>query len=127
MNANGPLDGRSVGDLVDSLTHDARQLLQAELRLAKIETGAAVTRAGRGALWLAVAFGVLVVALVAFTLFLSTLIGRFAGGHHWVGAVVTGAIELAVGGWLVKQGLRELADAPYTMPETRAGLRVVKP
>lgn len=122
-----PNNGRTVGALVDSLTDDAKQLLKAELRLGKLETSEALARAGRGSLWLAVAFGVLVVALVAFTLFLATLLGRIVDGHHWVGAVVTGVIELALGAWFVKRGLRELAGAPYTLPETRAGLRVVKP
>lgn len=122
-----PNDGRTVGELVDSLTHDATQLFKAEVRLARIETGESMARAGRGSLWLAVAFGVTVVALVAFTLFLATLIGRIADEHHWTGAVITGVIELALGAWFIKRGLRELARAPYTMPETRAGLRVVKP
>lgn len=122
-----PNDGRTVGQLVDSFTDDARQLFKAEVRLARVETSESMTRAGRGSLWLAVAFGVTVVALVAFTLFLATLMGRIADGHHWIGAVITGAIELALGGWLVKRGLKELARAPYTMPETRAGLRAVKP
>jgi hypothetical protein len=118
---------RSVGELVTSLTDDAKQLFKAELRLAKLETSQSVARAGRGSLWLAVAFGVLVVALVAFTLFLATLIGRLASGHHWVGAIVTGALEIALGVWFVKRGLRELGRAPYSMPETRAGLRIVSP
>lgn len=122
-----PNDGRTVGQLVDSFTDDARQLFKAEVRLARLETSESMTRAGRGSLWLAVAFSVTVVALVAFTLFLATLMGRIADGHHWIGAVITGAIELALGGWLVKRGLKELARAPYTMPETRAGLRAVKP
>lgn len=122
-----PHDGRSVGQLVDSLTGDARQLFKAELRLARLETSESMARAGRGSLWLAVAFGVTVVALVSFTLFLATLIGRVADGHHWIGAMITGAIELALGAWFVKRGLQELARAPYAMPETRAGLRVVKP
>lgn len=118
---------RSVGELVSSLTDDAKQLFAAELRLAKLETSESVSRAGRGSLWLAVAFAVLVVALVAFTLFLATLIGRLVNGHHWIGALLTGAIELALGAWFVKRGLRELGRAPFSLPETRAGLRIVKP
>lgn len=117
---------RSVGELVTSLTDDAKQLFRAELRLARVETGESVARAGRGSLWLAVAFGVLVVALVAFTLFLATLVGRLASGHHWIGAVATGVLELMLGAWFVRRGLRELARAPYAMPETRAGLRVIR-
>lgn len=118
---------RSVGELVSSLTDDAKQLFAAELRLAKLETSESVARAGRGSLWLALAFAVLVVALVAFTLFFATLIGRLVNGHHWIGALLTGAIELALGAWFVKRGLRELGRAPFSLPETRAGLRIVKP
>ena len=114
---------RSVGELVTSLSDDAKQLFRAELRLAKLETSDSVARAGRGSLWLLVAFGVLVVALVAFTLFLATLIGRLASGHHWVGAALVGLLDVALGAWFVMRGLRELRRAPYTMPETRAGLR----
>ena len=69
----------------------------------------------------------LVVALVALTLFLTTLIGRLASGHHWIGAVLTGALEVVVGAWFVKRGLRELGRAPYSLPETRAGLRIIRP
>lgn len=115
---------RSVGELVTSLSDDAKQLFRAELRLAKLETSDSVARAGRGSLWLLVAFGVLVVALVAFTLFLATLIGRLASGHHWLGTTLVGLLEVALGAWFVMRGLRELRRAPYTMPETRAGLRI---
>jgi hypothetical protein len=118
--------GRSVGELVTSLTDDAKQLINAELRLAKIETSESVARAGRGSLWLAVAFGVLVVTLVAFTLFVATLIGRLARGHHWVGTIVVGLLELVLGAWFMVRGLGELRRAPFAMPETRAGLRIVR-
>src|SRR5687768_17823032 len=127
MDAPVPQSDRSLGQLFTSLSDDAKQLFEAELRLAKLETSESVARAGRGSLWLVVAFGVLVVALVAFTLFLATLIGRVANGHHWAGAIVVGVLELALGAWFVARGLRELGRAPYSMPETRAGLRMVNP
>jgi len=127
MDAPVPQSDRSLGQLFTSLSDDAKQLFKAELRLAKLETSESVARAGRGSLWLVVAFGVVVVALVAFTLFLATLIGRVANGHHWAGAMVAGVLELALGAWFVARGLRELARAPYSLPETRAGLRMVKP
>src|SRR5688500_5184704 len=78
MDAPVPHSDRSLGQLFTSLSDDAKQLFKAELRLAKLETSESVARAGRGSLWLVVAFGVVVVALVAFTLFLATLSGRVA-------------------------------------------------
>lgn len=118
-----PLDpDKGIPDLVSQLAADSKLLLKNEVRLAKLETKESVGRASRGALWLAVAFAFGVVAIVAFTLFLSTLIGRLAGAHYWVGAIVTGVLELALGFWLVKRGFRDFAKAPYSMPETRATL-----
>ena len=49
--------------------------------------------------------------LVALTVFVATLIGRIANGHMWVGALVTGVIELALGFWLLKRGLVDVRRA----------------
>jgi hypothetical protein len=73
-------------------------------------------------MWLGVGFGVGVVALVATTMFLATLIGRIASGHMWVGALVTGILELAAAVMLIKRGMQALAEPAYTFPETRNSL-----
>jgi hypothetical protein len=67
-----------------------------------------------------------VVMLVAFTLFVATLFGRIANGHYWVGAMITAAVEIALGLWLVQKGAAAFKDAPYSLPETRTGLRILK-
>ncbi len=115
-----------VTDLISQLTDDSKRLLGDEVKLAKLETAESVHLAGRGALWLGLAFGVAVVMLVAFTLFFATLIGRVASGHYWVGAVITAVLEIALGAWLVRRGLRDFGKAPYSMPETRATLTLAK-
>jgi hypothetical protein len=122
-----PIDpDKGVPDLVGQLADDSKRLLRDELRLAKLETSDSIRHAGRGALWLSLAFGITVVALVAFTLFLATFIGRLAGGHHWVGTLVTAVLEVAVGSWLVRRGLKHFSKAPYSMPDTRASLMLAK-
>lgn len=122
-----PVDpDKGINDLVAQLAGDSKRLLADEVRLAKLETSESIARAGRGALWLGLSFGIAVVMLVAATLFLATLIGRLVNGHHWVGALVTGAVELGVGLWLVRRGLRDFGRAPYSMPETRAALTLAK-
>jgi hypothetical protein len=113
-------------DLIRQLGDDSKRLLGNEVRLAKLETGEALHRAGRGALWLGVSFGVAVVAIVAATLFVATAIGRVASGHYWLGALITAAVEIGLGVWLVKRGLQSFTKAPYSLPETRSGLRVIK-
>ena len=121
-----PIDpDKGLTDLVQQLGDDSKRLLSNEVRLAKLETAESLHRATHGALWLGVAFGVGIITLVALTLFLATAIGALANGHMWIGAMVTAVAEIAVGYWLLRRGLREFRSASYTLPETRAGLRVL--
>jgi uncharacterized membrane protein YqjE len=122
-----PIDpDKGVTDLVRQLGDDSKRLLGDEVRLAKLETAESLHRAGRGGLWLGLAFGIAVVMLVAFTLFFASLFGRIANGHYWVGAMLTAALEIALGLWLVKRGMSDYKRAPYSLPETRSGLTVLK-
>lgn len=111
-----------IPDLVRRLSQDSRRLVTDEVRLAKIEVTDSMHRATRGALWMAVALGVGVVMLVALTLFFVTLIGRLVNGHMWVGALVTGIAELAIGGYLVKRGFATFAEPSWTLQESRNAL-----
>jgi hypothetical protein len=114
-----------IPDLVRRLGDDSKRLVRGEVHLAKLEIKDNVKRSGHGVLWLAVAFGIGVIALVAFTLFLATLIGRLVGGHMWVGALATGVIELGLALFLIKKGLATFKEPSYTLEETRAGLREI--
>lgn len=112
-----------IPDLIRQLGDDSKRLVADEVRLAKLEMKESVQRAGRGAVQLAVAFGIGVVMLVALTIFLATLIGRIAAGHMWVGALVTGLVELAVAVVLLRRGLGVLREPSYTLEQTRAALK----
>lgn len=112
-----------IPDLIRQLGDDSKRLVADEVRLAKLEMKESVQRAGRGAVQLAVAFGIGVVMLVAFTVFLATLIGRVAAGHMWVGAIITGVVELAVAVVLLRRGMGVLKEPSYTLEETRAALK----
>jgi uncharacterized membrane protein YqjE len=107
-----------IPDLVKSLTADSRRLVGDELRLAKIETAESLKQAGKGAMWMGVAFGVSIVALVALTMLLVTGIGRLVG-NYWAGALATGALELLVAAVLFKRGIATYAEPSYTLSETR--------
>jgi uncharacterized membrane protein YqjE len=115
-----------IPDLVRRLTDDGKRLVSDEIRLAKIETKENVKRAGRGGIRMGLAFGIGVVALVALTLVLVTLIGRLANGHMWVGAIATGVVELVVAVVLIKKGIGAFGEPSYTLEETRAGLSTIK-
>ena len=111
-----------ITDLIRRLSDDSKRLVTDEVRLAKIEAKDSLSRATRGVLWLALAFGVSVVMLVAITIFLVTLIGRTVNGHMWVGALVTGALELGLGGYLIKRGLAAITEPSYSLEASRLAL-----
>ena len=115
-----PMDpDAGIPDLISRLSDDSKRLVMDEVQLAKLEVHESLSRAGRGALRLGIGFGVGVVALVALTLLLATLIGRLAAGHMWIGALVTGIVELGIAAWLIKRGLSAYKEPSYTLEQTR--------
>jgi uncharacterized membrane protein YqjE len=111
-----------IPDLIRRLTQDSKRLVADEVRLAKIDATDSLHRATRGVLWMALGFGVAVVMFVALTLFLVTLIGRVANGHMWIGSLVTGALEIGIGAWLVKRGISSMATPSYSLEASRNAL-----
>jgi hypothetical protein len=119
-----PVDPNTgIPDLIRDLADDSKRLLVDEVQLAKLETKESVRRASKGAMWLALAFGIGVVTLVGVTLLLVTLIGRLVNGHMWVGALVIGALELVVAVFLIKRGVGALKEPSYTLEETRGAVK----
>lgn len=112
-----------IPDLVRRLTDDSRQLLGDEVRLAKLEIGESLKSGAHGTLWMSVAFGVGVVAMIAMTVSMVAAIGAIAGGHAWIGAIATGIIELAAAVWLIRKGLRRFREPSYTFQSSRQALQ----
>lgn len=108
-----------IPDLIRNLADDSKRLVSDEMRLAKLEMNENVKRAGRGGMWLGMAFGIGFVALVAFTVLLSALIGRLINGHYWIGALVTGLLELGVAVLLFRKGAAEVKEPSYSLAATR--------
>jgi putative superfamily III holin-X len=111
-----------IPDLIHRLGDDSKRLVTDEVQLARLEITESVHVAGRGAMWLGVSFGAGVVALVAATLLLVTLIGRMAAGHMWIGAPVTGVVELALAAYVIKRGIGAFKDPSYSLEQTRKAI-----
>jgi len=111
-----------IPNLIRTLADDSKRLVSDEVRLAKLEMTEGVHVAGTGAMWLGVAFGAGFVALVAATLLLATLIGRVIAGHMWVGAVVTGLIELPLAAFAIKRGLAAFSAPSYSLEQPRRAI-----
>lgn len=112
-----------IPDLIRRLTDDSRRLASDEVRLAKLELSNSIHTGARGTLWMAVAFGAGVVAIVALTIFMTAAIGRVISYKYWIGALVTGAVELGIAFVLFKRGIGAFAQPSYSMAETRASLK----
>lgn len=111
-----------IPDLISRLGDDSKRLARDELQLAKLELRESMHRGARGGMWLGAAFGAGVIALAALTLLAVTLIGRLAAGHMWIGALVTGVIELIVAMVLVKRGVAAVREPSYSLEQTRKAI-----
>lgn len=111
-----------IPDLIRRLSDDSKRLVTDEVNLAKIEAKESLSRATRGFMWLGLALAVSVVMFTALTIFLTTLIGRAVNGHMWVGALVTGVLELAIGVYLIKRATAAISEPSYTLEASRHAL-----
>ena len=122
-----PVDPNTgIPELIQRLGDDSKRLVSDELRLAKLEVREHIKQSSKDAMWLAVAFGLGVVAMMAFTMFAITLVGRVLNGHMWIGALAVGVIELGLGYVLVKRGVDAFEDESYSLPMTRESLKDTK-
>lgn len=111
-----------IPDLVRRLTDDSKRLAADELRLAKLEVHESIHTGARGAMWMALALAVAIVAMVALTVLLISMSGVFSGDNYWAGALIVGALELVLGWVLLRRGLAALKSRELTLPESRASL-----
>lgn len=109
--------------LVGQLASDSKRLVRDEILLGKLEIKESIRTGARGVLWVSMAFGVAVIALVALTITLASLIGGLADGNYWVGALVTGIIEVGLGIFLILRGVRRFGEPSYTLGESREEIR----
>ena len=112
-----------IPELISRLGDDSKRLVNDEIRLAKLEMRDHIKQSSKDFMWLAIAFGLGVVAMMAFTMFVITLVGRVLNGHMWIGALIVGVIELGLGYWMVKRGVHAFEDESYSLPVTRESLK----
>lgn len=110
----------TIGDLVGRLADDSKRLVRNEVRLARMEMRESVRTAARGALYVGVAFGTLVISFVALTVFLATGTSRLFAVPIWTGTLITAGLLLVTSALIVYGGLRVLRRQSYTLDETRA-------
>ena len=113
----------TIGDLIGRLTDDSKRLANNEVRLARLEMGESIHQAVQGGIRLALAFGIAILALVALSVLLTSVIGSVLIGKAWAGALITGALEIIVAAFLLLGGIKVMKNADFTLGESRAELK----
>jgi len=105
----------SLTDLVRRLSDDSRHLAGNEVRLAKLEMADKLHVASRGAALFGVAFGAGAVALSALTIGVAAALTLLVG-KVWIGSLITGAVEILVGYFVVRGGTRTFTSLSHAVP-----------
>lgn len=111
-----------IPDLIRRLADDSKRLAGDEVRLAKLELHESVRSGTAGSVRLAVAAAFAIVAAVALTVLLVSLVSSLLG-NYWAGALIVGVIELAVGAFMLRRGAGIVKAPSYSLQESREALK----
>jgi hypothetical protein len=113
--------GRSIGSVLTDIVDNIREIIGAEIRLAKAEARVELTAVVRGIAWLLaggmIAFLALGFLLLACVYLLSVVL------PSWAAALIVAGVSGVAGGLVIASGLRRLRAVPPALPRTAATLR----
>lgn len=105
--STGPETDASLGELFKQLAQDSATLVKQEVALAKAEMRENLRSATKDAAMIAVGGGILLVGLLVLTAFLVAALGDLLD-NYWLGALIVGAVFVALGGILAKKYMGNL-------------------
>jgi len=116
---------RGIGALLRDLAEGSSELVRGEIRLARLELGAAAGAAGRGTVLTAVGGVLLLLGTLAFFTGLVLLIGDqwLPRDMYWLGALLFALITGGVAAWFAMRGRTLLSPAALAPHETVATLK----
>src|SRR3954454_1770012 len=119
--AGGPVDDRSLGQVVSDLTGDLSTLMRQEVELAKVELKEEVSKVGKGAGMLGGAGFAGWFVLLFLSLALTFLLDNWLPVE--VAALITAALWAVVAAVLALVGRKELQQAEPQLPKTQETLK----
>jgi uncharacterized membrane protein YqjE len=117
-----PREEPQLGELVRQLAQDSATLVRQEVALAKAELRENVKGLMRDAAMVGFGAAVALLGVLLLAAFLALLVGD-ALDEHWMGALIVGAVFVAVGGVLAKKALGNLKQDGLTPDQTIATLK----
>lgn len=125
MTPDGRNGRRSIGALLRDLAEGSAMLVRGEVRLARIETSAAIAGVGKGTVF--VAMGAVLALLGSFSVLagLVLLIGDqwLPADLYWVAALIVLVISGAIAAWFAKRGMTLLSPSQLAPNETVTTLK----
>jgi putative superfamily III holin-X len=116
---------RGIGALLRDLAEGSSQLVRGEVRLARLELGAAAGAAGQGTAFTAIGGVLLLLGTLAFFTGLVLLIGDqwLPRDLYWLAALLFALITGGVAAWFAMRGRTLLSPAALAPNETVATLK----
>ena len=112
---------RSIAAVLGDIAGNVREMVRAEIRLAKVEASTQVSTAVRGATFVAAGGGVALVALaflaIAGMYALATVVAL------WIAALIVAAAAALIGGLLIMAGMKQMQKVSFAMPKTVATIK----
>jgi hypothetical protein len=112
---------RSIAAVLGDIAGNVREMVRAEIRLAKVEAATQVGSAIRGAVFAAAGGGVALVALtfiaIAGMYALATVVAL------WAAALIVAGIAAVIGGVLIATGLKQMQKVSFALPKTVATIK----
>jgi uncharacterized membrane protein YqjE len=112
---------RSIASVLGDIVGNVQQIIRAEVRLAKVEVGEEIARAGRGGI-IAAAGAVLCTMALGFLL-LALVYALALVWPAWAAALAVGAGAAVIGGVCISAGLSRLKQVKLAPPKTVATLQ----
>ena len=123
MAVTEPYHERSLGELFGSLTGEVKQLVQQEVRLAKVEVGYQLSTAARNIALMLVGSGVLSAGFLTLMLALVGLLGHAFDLSWWQAGVGVGVVAVGLGGAIAGLGQSALRAQNFTLEQTVTSLK----
>lgn len=114
-------DDRTIASVLSDIVDDVRQIIRAEVRLAKVEIREEVGKTKRAVSFMAIAGLIGVIGLGL--LFLAAVYGLSLAMPPWAAALTVAVVACAIGAALFFSGVRQLKDIHVVPPKTAATIQ----
>jgi len=112
---------RSIGAVLGDIVGNVREMVRAEIRLAKVEATTQVSTAVRGAAFAAAGGGIALVALTFVAIAGVYALAKIVA--PWAAALIVAGIAAVIGGVLIAAGLKQMQKVSLGLPKTVATIK----